>query len=218
MNAIVTGANRGIGMAIAHQLFLTGWRVEKWSRTLEGIDISESLFGVPLPEPLDAIIHCAAIMGFDDRRTFDVNCWGTVNVLETMRPVMVKQGFGSIILFSGGGACYGTPGFAAYGASKTAVVRLAETYALELGPHGVRVNAVAPGWQDTNMGRQFKAMGGKVRTEGTLPEVWELVRWLLSDESRHVTGRLVHIRDDYRNWPNPLPDDWAKLRRVEPHE
>ena len=214
MNAIVTGASRGIGRFLADSLEAEGWGVARWSRS-NGVnvacsqDVREAMNGIRDPV---ALVHCAGTLG-PAVVAFEHNCYGTFTVV---REVAQRMSGGSIILFSGGGACYGTPGFAAYGASKAAVVRLAETYAMELAPRGVRVNAVAPGWQATDMGRQFKAMGGEVRTEGTLPEVWELVRWLLSEESAHVTGRLIHIRDDYKKWPNPLPEDWAKLRRVEP--
>ena len=224
MNAIVTGASRGIGKYLADRLETDGWDVERWSRST-GVDVTVRA-SIPIATiPVHALVHCSAILGEREEiasnlpplsEVVRVNIIGTMQVMARVAPVMQRQRSGSVVLFSGGGACCGLPRFAAYAASKAAVVRLAETYAMELAAFNVRVNAVAPGWQDTDMGRQFKDMGGEVRTEGTLPEVWELVRWLLSDESAHVTGRLVHIRDDYRNWPNPLPEDWAKLRRVEP--
>ena len=217
MNAVVTGASRGIGKYLADQLEAEGWVVARWSRST-GIDIRSGYHDLEalLPNPVHAVVHCAGVLTGRAEHVFAVNAMGTFNILEAVRLLMADQRFGNVIMFSGGGACYGLPGFAAYAASKAAVVRLAETYAMSLKGYGVRVNAVAPGWQDTDMGRHFKVLGGEVRTEGTLLEVWELVRWLLSDESAHVTGRLVHIRDDYRHWPNPLPDDWAKLRRIEP--
>ena len=101
--------------------------------------------------------------------------------------------------FAGGGAGYGYP-LLAYGTSKAAIVRMCETMAMELDAHGIAidVNIVAPGANETDMLAAVRAAGGEVRTTVPFSKPVALCRWLVSPESDGISGRFLHVNDDYR--------------------
>lgn len=82
---------------------------------------------------------------------FQVNLFGPMRLIHAILPEMMARRQGKIINFSGGGATAPRPNFSAYAASKTALVRLTETLAMELQPFNIQVNAVAPGAVNTQM-------------------------------------------------------------------
>ncbi len=84
-------------------------------------------------------------------RTIDINLKGTWNAINVVAPLMRARGHGKIINFSSVCATMGFAGYAIYCASKAAVSMLTRTLALELAPHGINVNAVAPGNTRTDM-------------------------------------------------------------------
>ena len=79
------------------------------------------------------------------RRVLAVNLDGTFNVLRAVAPVMVRQGGGSIVLVASGTGIRPGPNMSSYAAAKAGTIGLMKAAARELGPHGVRVNAVNPG-------------------------------------------------------------------------
>ena len=174
---------------------------------------------------IDVLVNTAAVLGpTGDLWQANPESWGSaqrVNLLglfHTMRavlPEMVQAKKGKIINFAGGGAAYGYPGFSSYAASKAAVVRLTETVALECLPHSIQVNAVAPGAIETRLLSQVRAAGGEVRTLGSMQDAVSLVLFLSSPASDHITGRFIHARDGYREFPREMPASLYKLRRVE---
>src|SRR4029453_6514254 len=87
----------------------------------------------------------------------DVNIKGNFNVLRAAGRVMTARKKGSIILFSSIRAVTIEPGQAVYAATKAGVIQLAKTAAAEFGPHGVRVNAIAPGVIETPLTAPIKA-------------------------------------------------------------
>jgi 3-oxoacyl-[acyl-carrier protein] reductase len=124
--------------------------------------------------------------------------------------VNVSTGGGVIVNVSSGGGEAAIPGLSAYGMSKAAVNLLTRTCAMEFGPFGVRVNAVAPGWIDTPMGSQLyrnaagevdEAVREKVMREqaqasplGLTGEPRDIALAILdlgSDASRYVTGQIL---------------------------
>ena len=148
---------------------------------------------------------------------------------------MIKKGYGSIILFSGGGAAYARPNFSAYAASKTGVLRMVETMAEELKAAGypdIIINAVAPGAVKTRMTKAVLKAGLKAgeaalneaakvsRTGGTpSKKITNLIDFLIDLEANcGLTGRLIHVREDYRwlakEFGARVPDDVGKIRRV----
>jgi NAD(P)-dependent dehydrogenase (short-subunit alcohol dehydrogenase family) len=86
-------------------------------------------------------------------RTIEINLYGSVLAVRAVLPHMKSRRYGKIIQISGGGATTPLPRVSAYAASKTAVVRFAESLALEVREHGIDVNSIAPGALNTRMMR-----------------------------------------------------------------
>lgn len=129
-------------------------------------------------------------------RVTAVNYYGVVYGLKHAPGVMNDDG--AIICTASLAAFVNVPGSAIYSASKKAVVSLTEMAALELGPRGIRVNCICPGYVDTNMGsgdggRQlceaFTALG-RMATVGDISGVF---LFLASDASRYVTGQAIKV-------------------------
>ena len=81
----------------------------------------------------------------------NINLLGLVYACRAVTPIMIRQKSGKIINLSGGGATNPLPRMTSYAASKAAVVRFTESLALDLKPHGIDVNAIAPGALDTRL-------------------------------------------------------------------
>jgi NAD(P)-dependent dehydrogenase (short-subunit alcohol dehydrogenase family) len=173
---------------------------------------------------VDILVNNAAIQGpigaFDSidaadwKAVFDVNLFAPARLSQRLIPSMKKIGGGKIINLSGGGAASPRPHFSAYGASKCALVRLAETLAEELRNDRIDVNAVAPGPMNTRMldellaagpecaPREYEAAVKRSREGGTSPDrAAALVAWLASPASDGITGKLL----------SAVWDDWERL-------
>jgi NAD(P)-dependent dehydrogenase (short-subunit alcohol dehydrogenase family) len=135
-------------------------------------------------------------------RVLDVNIKGNFNVLRAAGRVMTERRTGSIILFSSIRSQSVEPGQGVYAATKAGIVQLAKTAAAEFGPHGVRVNAIAPGVIETPLTAPIKAnkawydayAAKSVFNRWGRPE--ELVGaavFLASDEASFVTGSTVVV-------------------------
>ena len=139
--------------------------------------------------------------GFD--QVIAVNVKGVFLGLRHILPVMLKQGSGAIVNTASVAGLFGTPGMPAYVASKHAVMGLTKVAAGEVGPQGIRVNAVCPGPIDTRMVRDIAkqvspnnpdavearyAGSSPLRRYGTAEEVANVVMFLLSDLAGNVTG------------------------------
>ncbi|MFY0688402.1 MAG: glucose 1-dehydrogenase [Cyclobacteriaceae bacterium] len=130
----------------------------------------------------------------------DVNFKGTVFATQAFKPLMVSGG-AIINIASQAGRDGGGPGSAIYAASKGAVMTLTRNWAKELGPHGIRINAVCPGMIATkfhddftkNEVRQHVANSTPLRREGGAEEVADLVAYLATEESSFMTGNSVDI-------------------------
>lgn len=145
----------------------------------------------------------------DFDRVWAVNARGVFLGLRAVLRVMKPQGSGAIVNTASMAAIRGAATFSPYVASKHAVAGLTRCAALEGAPHGVRVNAVAPGHIDTRMARDltkqvnpddpaqaYAEMSAQVPLGryGTAGEVADLVVWLLSSQASYVSGSL-HLVD-----------------------
>jgi NAD(P)-dependent dehydrogenase (short-subunit alcohol dehydrogenase family) len=133
----------------------------------------------------------------------------------------------AILNISGGGATAPRPGVGAYAASKAAVVRHTETLAAEFSPAGMRVNALAPGAFASDLWtEQLRALEGPpsaaTASEHVLDRAAACATWLLSDESRPLSGKLVAAQwDPWDTWCREdlialQESDMLTLRRREP--
>lgn len=194
---------------------------------------------------LHGVIHAAAVIGpigpladtapeewFDAVR---IDLFGSFLVLREAARRMRGTG-GRIVMLSGGGATSAFPRYSAYAASKAGVVRLVETAARELAPHGIAVNALAPGFVATRMHDATLAAGeragadylARTRQElaegGVSPDVAATAAvFLLSDASEGITGRLhAAAWDSVEAWAQHSRDladgDLFTLRRIVPRD
>jgi NAD(P)-dependent dehydrogenase (short-subunit alcohol dehydrogenase family) len=151
-------------------------------RELGGVDIVFANAGIQAFKP---------ILEMDDadwHDQIDVNLNGTANVLRAFAPLLVKRGGGRIIITSSTQGEHGTKFGAAYSASKWGLIGLMKSAALELGSHGITVNAVIPGLIDTALTRhedryaQAISSGGQKPT-GKVEQDEETARKLLATKS-----------------------------------
>jgi 3-oxoacyl-[acyl-carrier protein] reductase len=131
------------------------------------------------------------------RRDIDLNLAVTANVIRAAAPGMVARGRGRIVNVSSvTGTVVSFPGTAGYGAAKAAVDGLTRALAVELGPSGITVNSVAPGWIETGSSEPLELEAGRrtpLGRPGRPREVGELIAWLASDASSYVTGQSIVI-------------------------
>ncbi len=130
-------------------------------------------------------------------RVMAVNITGPFLGIKHVAPAMKKAGAGSIINVASLASYVGVK-CAAYVSSKTALLGLTRTAALELVEMGIRVNAICPGTILTDLNRHFghfdaMLQAAPVRRHGTLDEIANLVLFLASDESRYITGADIKI-------------------------
>jgi NAD(P)-dependent dehydrogenase (short-subunit alcohol dehydrogenase family) len=134
------------------------------------------------------------------QRTLSVNLTGYFLCLQAFGSTMVDAGSGSIVNIASIGASTPTSGAAAYCVSKAGVVALTRQAALELGPAGVRVNAVSPGFMKTAMTQDRYAVSGleerraqmiPLRRIASLEEVAAVVTFLVGPEAGYVNGQEI---------------------------
>jgi NAD(P)-dependent dehydrogenase (short-subunit alcohol dehydrogenase family) len=216
----VTGAARGIGLAIAERLASEGARLTLLDRdepqlpgaTSRVVDISDrdAVFAA-FTEPLDGLVANAGIGGANvpgENDRFDeilkTNLYGTYWCVRAAEPLLADGG--RIVVTSSILSRIGVAGYTGYCASKAALLGLVRSLAAELAPRRIQVNAICPGWVDTDMTR----LGLSLFEGLTEEEAWEVakqevplrrmsdpseiagtVAWLLSDDSVGVTGQAI---------------------------
>jgi 3-oxoacyl-[acyl-carrier protein] reductase len=195
------------------------WDLADWRAGEAALDRILSEAAGPL-----ALVHAAGVLGptgpFLDNdvglwwRAVEVNLGATVRLTQAALRRMRQDGAGRVVLFAGGGAAYGYPLFSSYGAAKAALVRFTETVAMELGDSGPVITIMAPGANDTDMLAEVRRAGGSVTTTVSIDEPCRLVRRLLTEDSRRVHGRFVHVRDAWGGG-GTLGEDMWRLRRVQ---
>lgn len=136
----------------------------------------------------------------DFDRVVAINLKGNLNVLQAAGRIMAEQGSGSLILFSSIRSVVVEPGQGIYAATKAGIVQMVRTLAAELGPRGVRVNAVAPGVVDTPLTAQIKAQPAwhEAYAQRSILGRWaspdEMIGptlFLASEAGSYVTGTVV---------------------------
>ena len=158
---------------------------------------------------LDVLVNNAGILddgllGMIDatsaERTFAVNAIGVLNLMQASARLLARGEPGAIVNVASIIGVVGNAGQVAYGGSKAAVIGMTRSAAKELAGAGVRVNAVAPGFIDTDMVRQLpdgvyeqRVASVALGRIGTPEEVAEAIVWLASAEAAYVTGQVLGV-------------------------
>jgi len=134
------------------------------------------------------------------QKVLDVNLTGVFNCTQAVVPYMIEQGKGKIVSTSSVSGVYGNVGQTNYAAAKAAVIGMTKTWAKELGRKGINVNAVVPGFTETNMVatvpekiiEQMKSMV-PLRRLGKPEDIANAYLYLSSDEADYVNGAVLHV-------------------------
>ena len=259
MNLVITGSSSGIGKFLADLLAAKGHAVCRLARSPQpGFAFRCDVSNWPALEKcaekvaakwkaIDALICCAGVqepigpaMEMDPaawRSSLAVNLDGTFFSIRAFYSLLCRaQRRAKVVCFSGGGATSPRPNFAAYGVSKTGVVRLVETLAAEWQGQALDINAVSPGAIFTRMTEQVLARGaaaaGNAEFEraskqsrdnaSELAKVLGLVEFLLSPRSDRISGKLISaVWDPWEKldqFKNDLNGDIYTLRRIVPKD
>jgi len=239
MTAVVTGAARGIGAAVAARLRADGLAVVGLDRSDAGpgdveIDITDHGALDHVASRLDDVAALVCVAGVwhhgsvlelpieEIRRVVEVNLLGTLACVRAFAPALRRNGAGSIVVVSSVTARVPTPGAGIYPSTKAALEALTRQLAAELGPQGVRVNAVAPGLIHTEgtdaqygPGGTRAGMGRRVplRRIGAPEEIADVVSFLVSPAARYVTGTVVDVDGGFAT----AATSWLASRPTEEH-
>ena len=226
---LITGASRGIGKGIALKSKEKGYKVLGTSTTKEGVELInengiqglqlnlskqesiESFIKILIQEhaDIDVLVNNAGItkdnivlrMTEDEwMDVLNVNLNGAFKISKIVLKFMVKKRWGRIINITSTSASTGNRGQANYAAAKAGVEAFSKSLAKEVGSRGITVNAIAPGYIQTDM---TEVINEKVKEEilsqiplarfGKPEEISQLVDFLISDEASYITGQTIHV-------------------------
>jgi 3-oxoacyl-[acyl-carrier protein] reductase len=135
-------------------------------------------------------------------RTIDINLKGTWAVCHAAIPHMKAQHFGRIVIVSSTAGQRGEANYSNYAASKGGQISFTKALSTELGPYGITVNAVAPGWVDTELSSApLSDQADRAKIESIIPlgkvasadEIALPIVFLCSDWARHITGEILNV-------------------------
>ena len=136
----------------------------------------------------------------DFDKVIDINLKGTFNCIQNVSRQMLKQRYGRIINMSSVVGIYGNAGQANYAASKAGIIGLTKSAAKELGRRGITVNAIAPGFIQTDMTETLSEVLKEktlsaiaLESFGTVQDIAHAVCFLASDRARYITGQVLGV-------------------------
>ena len=225
--ALVTGAGRGLGRATAERLARDGHEVmavDIDAAAAEATAVAVGGTGHPCDVadrqavralasavgPVEILVNNAGIWTYgsvveasDENidRVLGVNLGGTLNCCRAFAPGMVAAGRGVIVNLSSLAAHMAAPVVEVYPVSKGAIETLTRQLALELGPRGVRVNAIGPGsmlTEGTAPSYEGELMAQRaalvpLRRVGTPEDIANAVSFLVSDEASYISGQVLYV-------------------------
>lgn len=223
---LVTGATKGIGWAISRRLADLGCHVVGLARHTQDIDFPGYLYSCDLRNagetedilrvirekyPVDAVVNNVGLvmpepLGEVDLaslyQVFDLNVRVAVQVTQTFIPSMKARKEGRIVNICSR-VTHGAVHRTSYSAAKSALVGCTKTWALELAPYGITVNAVSPGPVDTELFRATHTAGSDAEKKalasipmgrfGQPADVAAAVTFLLGNEAGFITGQVLGV-------------------------
>lgn len=229
--ALITGGARGIGFGVAEALLQSGYHVVVTGLSddeVAAVPARDKLLAYQLDvtddqavadviakqSRLDALINCAGmilrggaeyeIASF--QKVMDVNLTGTMRMCIAARERLGASGHGVIINTASMLSYFGGPLTPAYAASKGAIVQLTKSLAVAWADEGIRVNAIAPGWIETDLTRGAREDAARsqailartpMKRWGIPADIGGVVAHLCSDEARFITGAVIPIDGGY---------------------
>ena len=233
---LVTGAARGIGRYVAERLIAEGMRatildvdpdVQRVARELGAQSIvvdlcdddaaRDALAGSMGDDPFWLLVNNAGVFTKTPLLEMSLNEWDhlhQVNVramvitMQSITPSMRVVGGGRVVNMASMAAKRGTPGEAAYAASKAGVVALSRVAAMELGSYGITVNSICPGYVLTEMGAATRSADevaawtalSPLGRLGTPADLAAVVAFLASDDGSYITGQALNVTGGMCTW------------------
>lgn len=225
-NAVVTGGGSGIGAAIVARLRADGLNVavldlqqsdDEFAHVADVTDraaVDTALNAVRAQlGPISVLVNAAGLdcfkrftdVSFEKwQQIIDVNLNGVFHCVQAVLPDMLEAGWGRIVNISSSSTHSGQPFMSPYVAAKSAVNGLTKSLALELGPSGITVNAVPPGFIDTPMLRKAEGKGflgdtdrqieqTPVRRMGKPEDIAAACAFFVSEEASYITGQILGV-------------------------
>jgi len=220
---IVSGASRGIGLAVANRLTALGHEVMGFARTPGSYDFRLLPIDVTSVSDIQqtadalrqdkvrvtALVNAAGIASMNlalmtppavARRVIEVNLLGTMFMCQAFAPLLIRSGGGSIINFSTIAVALALDGESSYVASKAGVESFSRTIARELAPHNIRVNCISPGPIPTDLLRGVsreqtdRIVSRQIfKRQFSTDDVADVVELLLDSRSNSLSGQIFHI-------------------------
>lgn len=225
-HAIITGGGTGIGAACAEHLTHSGWNVtciglerkDPWPDGIDfcALDVSDNAEVERFLKntgPIDGLVNCAGTILHDAlefttsgfNQVVGVNLNAVNHVTLAALPAL-KAAKGAVVNIASMWSQFGSSRNPAYSASKGGISALTRSHAVAFAPHGIRVNAVAPGWIETKLASN--AMKNPERSSaimsrialgrwGQPEDVAKVVGFLLSEDAQYVTGVILPVDGGY---------------------
>jgi NAD(P)-dependent dehydrogenase (short-subunit alcohol dehydrogenase family) len=229
-HAVITGGAAGLGADVARTLSEAGYRIGIFDlgpeRVAEAASKLENAVGIEADvtspdqvaaafdafgEAPDLLVNNAGIVRFgameeqsvqDYIDVVNVNLLGSCFCARAIAPAMMDRGSGHIINFTSINGVHPAPGIGLYGPTKAAMANMTQAMAIEWGPKGIRVNAIAPGMIDAGMSkpifenprvRATRGGGVPLRCLGEAADIAEAVLFLDSDGAKYISGHELVV-------------------------
>ncbi len=214
--ALITGGSRGIGSAIAEKLRADGLEVLTPTRAEMDLLSTPSIdtYVRSLKAPVDILVNnaginiiasLAEIADRDLQDTMQIDLLAPFRLVRALAPAMMERRYGRVVNISSIWAVVAKPGRTMYSTAKAGLGGMTRSLAVELAPYNVLVNALAPGFVNTELTRrnnteaQIDAIG-KTIPVGRLAEpeeIAEVAAFLVSEKNSYITGQLIMVDGGY---------------------
>jgi len=210
--ALITGASRGIGKAIALRMANEGIKIITPTRDEMDLEINESIdqYLKTLPTHIDILVNNAGINRIgsfqnqndtDIFETLQINLIAPLRITRSIIPGMMDQQFGRIVNISSIWSLVSKPGRISYSISKNGLNGFTRALAVEVAPYNILVNTVAPGYVNTDLTRKNNSPEDLEGICKTIPmkrlaepdEIAKLVAFLCSGDNTYMTGQCLVV-------------------------